>query len=142
MLGGLLGGIASGVLGLFGAKAQNSANQEMSRESMEWQERMRDTQYQSAVKDLNAAGLSPMVAYGNGANQTPSAPNTPRMENEGAAAASSAMAAMQMQNMKAQNELIEAQAEKTKAETELTTTSTGNIAQQTTNLVKTLENIS
>lgn len=37
----------------------------------EWQEAMRGTAYQTAVKDMEKAGLSPMLAYSHGPTQTP-----------------------------------------------------------------------
>jgi len=53
IVGDLLGGI-------FGARE----NRKTSQRQMEFQERMRDTQYQAAAKDLEAAGLNRVLALG------------------------------------------------------------------------------
>lgn len=49
-----------------GQSSANAANQAMAREQMAFQERMRSTQYQTAVKDMIATSLNPMLAYQNG----------------------------------------------------------------------------
>lgn len=64
-------GIIGGVSSLFGAHSANQTNIKLSREQMAFQERMRATQYQTTVKDLIAAGLSPMIAYGHPAGTPP-----------------------------------------------------------------------
>jgi hypothetical protein len=78
MLGGLLGG----VLGFVGqqqtnqknwdiANAANAASAEQAANQMAFQERMRNTQYQTAVEDMKSAGLNPMLAYTQGGAGTP-----------------------------------------------------------------------
>ena len=83
MLGGLsLGGAVGGVLGFIGqqqtnqknwdiAQAANAASAEQARAQMDFQERMRATQYQTAVEDMKKAGLNPMLAYSQGGAGTP-----------------------------------------------------------------------
>jgi hypothetical protein len=76
------GGILGGVLGFIGqqqtnqknwdiANAANAASAEQAARQMDFQERMRDTQYQTAVKDMSKAGLNPMLAYSQGGAGTP-----------------------------------------------------------------------
>ena len=84
MFGGLnLGGAVGSVLGFIGqqqtnqkqwdmAQAANQASAEQASRQMDFQERMRETQYQTAVRDMKNAGLNPMLAYQQGGAGTPS----------------------------------------------------------------------
>jgi hypothetical protein len=78
MIGDLLGG----ALGFIGqertnaskegiASAANAASAEQAAKQMDFQERMRKTQYQTAVEDMKEAGLNPMLAYSQGGAGTP-----------------------------------------------------------------------
>lgn len=84
MFGGLsLGGAIGGLLGFVGqqqtnqknwdiAQAANAASAQQAQSQMDFQERMRATQYQTAVEDMQKAGLNPMLAYSQGGAGTPS----------------------------------------------------------------------
>lgn len=82
--------VASGVAGFLGQQSTNASNRQLAAENTAFQERMSNTAYQRQVKDLEAAGLNPMLAYvkGGGAS-TPSGTVLP-MQNAVSAGLSSA----------------------------------------------------
>lgn len=92
----------------------NQFNAAQSKDQMDFQERMRANQYQTAVTDLRAAGLNPMLAYsqggaGNLSGSAASSASPPRMENAIGNAVSSGLAASQSMNAVLQNNLLRAQ---------------------------------
>lgn len=112
------GAIIGGVISARGQRSANQANIGLSREQMEWEERMSNTAVQRRVADLKAAGLNPMLAY-NDVASTPSY-QTANVENEGApmghGVASAAQAYVENRQLMAQTKVAEAQARKTEAE--------------------------
>ena len=69
---GFLGGERANAANKDIASAANAASAQQAASQMDFQERMRKTQYQTAVEDMKSAGLNPMLAYTQGGAGTPS----------------------------------------------------------------------
>jgi len=71
------GSLIGGLFDRSGATAQNVANRAISREQMDFQERMSSTAYQRAMADMRRAGLNPILAYKQGGASSPSGAGIP-----------------------------------------------------------------
>ncbi|WNK13015.1 MAG: DNA pilot protein [Microvirus sp.] len=133
-IGSILGGLAdvflggsglgSAIGGVFDSdQATSSANQfnvQQAQANRDFQERMSSTSFQRGVKDMQAAGLNPMLAYSQGGASTPGGATTAPAVIRSASAsqeASAQAAAQQVLQSKVQTDLIAAQADKTRSET-------------------------
>lgn len=117
-LSSLTGGLIGGVGSYLGQQSANAANAKIAQQQQDFQERMRQTSYQTSVEDMKKAGLNPMLAYQQGgAGNQPGA--TAQMQNAIGAGVSSAQEGIskyqQLKNLESQQELIHAQVDDTTA---------------------------
>lgn len=102
-----------GGLSYYGQMQTNSANAAEAQANRDFQERMRATQYQTAVDDMIKAGLNPMLAYQQGGAGNLSGSVSAPYQNALGQGSSTALAARQniaqVKNMEAQNENLHEQ---------------------------------
>lgn len=123
-----VGGVVGPVASLIGTNQTNQKNWDISQANNQWSAQQYATRYQTTVKDLEAAGLSPMLAYSQGAGTAPTAQQTAPMHNALGNAVESynrgrtinsatALQAEQAKQAQATTQLTNAQSAKTAAET-------------------------
>jgi len=125
----------------------NAFNAAEAQKTRDFQERMRSTQYQTAVKDMQAAGLNPMLAYSQGGAGTPSgatsAPAVAKLGTGMSSARQSAdtVAALQsVEASKAQVEQVKATTDKIRSETMTQTLNSAMLQAQLDNVLAATEN--
>lgn len=118
-IGAIGGSLLSGLFGSSGAKKQNAMQMQSAREQMDFQERMSNTAHQREVKDLEAAGLNPILSAKLGGASSPGGAQA-NITNEMAPMANAAQSmadkaynwkvqTAQVDNMRLQNDLIKEQ---------------------------------
>jgi len=125
--GAAIGGIGAGVLDWLGQNSANDQNKWMAQHNTEFQERMSSTAHQREVKDLEAAGLNPILSAGGGGASTPSGAVIPMQNAVNSGKAVEAARAFMENELKDKQvkvadktmELTEEQIKKTKEETRI-----------------------
>jgi len=125
---------------LVGGMMSNKQSEQNTALSYENTRMLRQTAYQDTTADLKAAGLNPMMAYQNSATSATALP-VAQNKNVVEGAMNSAAAYAQVQNMKQQNELLQAQTEKTLAEAAAIPTSVAKTEAETTSIKATIPKI-
>lgn len=113
---GFAGAALGGALDYFSAKDTQSKQKAAAREQMAFQERMSNTSYQRAVKDMRAAGINPMLAISQGGASSPGgAQATMVTPTPGATGAKALAASSQASLQTLQKQLVQAQTGTAKA---------------------------
>lgn len=120
VLGSVVPSLVSGGLSFLGGQSANEANAEQAQLNRDFQANQSGTAYQRAVIDMKAAGLNPMLAYGQGGASTP-AGSSATMSDVVSPAVSSAMQARRLNadldNLRATNDNLKATEKKIVADT-------------------------
>lgn len=124
-VGALVGGISGGITDYAGYAIQKSGASAASRHAREFAERVMRNQIQWRMKDMQRAGLNPVLAAGGGSGGTVNpgqtqVPDAPRGSIDGTAILNSARAggkyAMEKSALAKQNEILSAGADKARAD--------------------------
>lgn len=121
MFMGAIGGLIGGADSYFSKQEDQDFAGQQREAQQAFQEKMRGSAYQTAVSDMQKAGLNPMLAYSQGgsAMASGSAPVVGGGESAGGGMRASLSTASQLKLQSEQMDLIKAQADKEKAQAEL-----------------------
>lgn len=110
----LLAAGIGGAMSLFGGERGNRARAGEASKQRMFSERMRNTQWQSTIADMEAAGINPAVAYSSGPNASPSGSMAQQMDTVSPAVSSAGQSARIAQELK----LLKQQTRKASGEAE------------------------
>ena len=126
----MIGELIGGALSLFGTQQTNQKNWDIAQANNEFSAQQFAQRYQTTVKDMQAAGLNPMLAYSQGGGSPPTASQVAPMQNAlgnavesynrvKGTSAQATLQEQQAQQSQAQVGLINSQSAKTAAETKV-----------------------
>lgn len=111
--------LAGAALGFIGGQMTNRQSEDNAWLQMNFQRDMASTQYQRAVADLRAAGLNPMLSMIHGGAAAPQGAQPNHLENPGIASSQAMIATLQAQNLREQNEKLQAETRNVDADTDI-----------------------
>jgi hypothetical protein len=100
------------ILGFIGAERANASREQIAQDANAFSAQQYANRYQTTVKDIEAAGLNPMLAYSQGAGSAPTGQQAQGIEN-------SVATATEAYNRATQRSLVQAQVANVGADTEL-----------------------
>lgn len=112
----IMGGLVSGGLGLLGSAFSNESNRDIASQANQFSAQQYATRYQTTVKDMQAAGLSPMLAYSQGAGNAPSGQVGHAQQNVMSSALEGYQKSTERSMMQAQMDLVKNQSTKANQE--------------------------
>jgi hypothetical protein len=109
--------VLDAVLGFIGAERANESREDIARDANAFSAQQYANRYQTTVKDMQAAGLNPMLAYSQGAGSAPTGQQAQGIENSVATATEAHNRATQRSLASAQVSLVGAQTSNVQADT-------------------------
>lgn len=111
-----LGSIAGALIGRSSARDINRQQAGMTREQMDFQERMSNTAFQRGMTDMRAAGLNPILAYKQGGASTPAGAQPPQFRDPAASAREAAISIAALKKANAEADMAQQDAKAFKKE--------------------------